>query len=218
MITDQIVIQGLSIVLLGDFNPKIFQPAWFAQENLIRAPEAEAADIKIINPEIVIFELEWLELQVTRDRCLFGTTQEAYYEVVRDLCLGTFKLLRHTPIQKMGINRNYHFRMNSVEEWHAFGHKVAPKELWISVLKTPGLASLTIQGMREDDLKGYIRVKVEPSKRAHPGIYIQVNDHYEVEEASTSIGCEKIINIIESLWNKSKEKAELIINNILNWK
>ncbi|HAY21673.1 MAG TPA: hypothetical protein DCY27_05815 [Desulfobacterales bacterium] len=218
MITDQIVIQGLSIVLLGDFNPKIFQPAWFAQENLIRAPEAEAADIKIINPEIVIFELEWLELQVTRDRCLFGTTQEAYYEVVRDLCLGTFKLLRHTPIQKMGINRNYHFRMNSVEEWHAFGHEVAPKELWISVLKTPGLASLTIQGMREDDLKGYIRVKVEPSKRAHPGIYIQVNDHYEVEEASTSIGCEKIINIIESLWNKSKEKAELIINNILNWK
>ncbi|WP_449245312.1 hypothetical protein [Desulfobacca acetoxidans] len=218
MITDQIVIQGLSIVLLGDFNPKIFQPAWFAQENLIRAPEAEAADIKIINPEIVIFELEWLELQVTRDRCLFVTTQEAYYEVVRDLCLGTFKLLRHTPIQKMGINRNFHFRMNSVEEWHAFGHKVAPKELWTSVLKTPGLASLTIQGMREDDLKGYIRVKVEPSKRAHPGIYIQVNDHYEVEEASTSIGCEKIINIIESLWNKSKEKAELIINNILNWK
>ena len=89
MRTDQTVIQGMSIVFLGDFNPKIFQPAWFAQENLIRAQEAEAADIKIINPEIVIFEFEWLSVQITRDRCIFGTTQEAYYEIVRDLCLGT---------------------------------------------------------------------------------------------------------------------------------
>jgi len=118
----------------------------------------------------------------------------------------------------MGVNRNYHFRMNSLEEWHAFGHKVAPKELWNNILKTPGLRSLTIEGMREDGLKGYIRVKVEPSRRVHPGIYIQVNDHYETGEDSASIGCDKIINIIELLWNKTKEKAELIINNILNWK
>jgi hypothetical protein len=216
MRTDQTVIQGMSIVFLGDFNPKIFQPAWFAQENLIRDQEAEAADIKIINPEIVIFEFEWLSVQITRDRCIFGTTQEAYYEIVRDLCLGTFKLLRHTPIQKMGINRDYHFKMNSVEEWHAFGHKVAPKELWNNILKTPGLTTLTIEGMREDGFKGYIRVKVEPSKRVHPGIYIQLNDHYETEEPLT--GCEKIISILESSWIRSNEKSELIINNILTWK
>lgn len=216
MLTDQTVIQGINIVFLGDFNQKIFQPAWFAQENLIRYPEAEAADIKIINPEIVIFELEWLSVQVTRDRCLFGTTQEPYYEVVRDLCMGTFKLLKHTPIQKMGINRNYHFRMSSLEEWHAFGHKVAPKELWNNILKAPGLTSLTIEGIREDGLKGYVRVKVEPSRRVHPGIYIQVNDHYETEESA--MGCEKIINILESSWGRSIEKSELIINNIMGWK
>jgi hypothetical protein len=215
MRTDQTVIQGMSIVFLGDFNPKIFQPAWFAQENLIRDQEAEAADIKIINPEIVIFEFEWLSVQITRDRCIFGTTQEAYYEIVRDLCLGTFKLLRHTPIQKMGINRDYHFRMNSLEEWHAFGHKVAPKELWNNILKTPGLTTLTIEGMREDGFKGYIRVKVEPSKRVHQGIYIQVNDHYETEEPL--IGCDKIISILEASWIKSNDKSELIINNILKW-
>lgn len=213
MLTDQTAIQGMSIVLLGDFNPKIFQPAWFAHENLIRAPEAEAADIKIINPEIVIFELEWLSVQITRDRCIFGTTQEAYYEIVRDLCLGTFKLLRHTPIQKMGINRDYDFRMNSLEEWHAFGHKVAPKEIWNSILKKSGLISLTIEGIREDGLKGYIRVKVEPSKRVHPGIYIQVNDHYETDESS--IGCERMISVLESAWIISNDKSELIISNIL---
>ena len=29
-------IKAFSIVLLGDFNPKIFQPAWFSAQGLIR--------------------------------------------------------------------------------------------------------------------------------------------------------------------------------------
>jgi hypothetical protein len=216
MLADQPAIQGISIVLVGDFNPKIFQPAWFAAEHLIRVTEADAADITIINPEIVIFKLDWLEVQITSDRCSFITTQDAYYEVVRDLCLGTFKLLRHTPIQKMGINRDLHFKMKSIEEWHAFGHKVAPKELWNKTLKNPGLIGLSIEGVREDGLKGYIRVKVEPSRRAHPGIYIQINDHYETD--NSEIGCETIINILDSSWNRSFDKSEIIINDILSWR
>ncbi len=77
-------IQGSSIVLLGDLNPKIFQPAWFAAEKLIRKPEAEAAEIEIIHPEVVIFNLEWLRLEVTRERFSASTTQEPYYEFIRD--------------------------------------------------------------------------------------------------------------------------------------
>jgi len=215
MLTDQPIIQGMNIVLLGDFNPKIFQPAWFAAEQLIRVPEAEGADIKIINPEVVIFDLDWLEVQVTRDRCIFTTSQEAYYEVVRDLCIGTFRLLRHTPLRKMGINRDVHFRMKSVDEWHEFGHRLAPKELWNSILKNPGLKSMTIEGVREDGLRGYMRVKVEPSTRIQPGIYFQINDHYETDKSV--IGSEDIINMLESSWDQSMGKSEVIINSILGW-
>jgi hypothetical protein len=38
-------IQGMSIVLVGGFNPKIFHPAWFAAQKLIREKEAEEANI-----------------------------------------------------------------------------------------------------------------------------------------------------------------------------
>ena len=38
-------IQGANIVLLGDFNPKIFQPAWFAAQDLIRI----ANDIRLLS-------------------------------------------------------------------------------------------------------------------------------------------------------------------------
>ena len=96
-------IQSLSVVFLGDFNPKIFQPAWFAAQGLIRQQEAEEAKVDIIHPEVVSFSLEWLALQVTREQCALTTTQEPYYVVMRDLIVGTFNLLQHTPLHKLGI-------------------------------------------------------------------------------------------------------------------
>lgn len=212
--TEKPEIQGMNIVLLGDFNPKIFQPAWFAAENLIRASEAEAANIEIINPEIAIFNLDWLQVQITRDRCAYSTAQEPYYEVIRDLCLGTFKLLKHTPIRIMGINWQVHFRMRSIEDWHNLGHKLAPKDLWNTILKEPGMQSLTIQGTREDGYKGHLRVKTEPSVKVSPGVFIQVNDEYQADDPI--IGSEKIISILESSYNQSKKKAGEIIHALLN--
>jgi hypothetical protein len=37
--------------------------------------------------------------------------------LIRDLVLGTFQLLRHTPIKAMGVNREAVFAMESEEEW-----------------------------------------------------------------------------------------------------
>ena len=61
-------IRGMSIVLLGDFNPKIFQPAWFGGHGLIRPTEADEAEVEIVHSEVTKFRLDWVVLQVTRDR------------------------------------------------------------------------------------------------------------------------------------------------------
>jgi len=213
MFTNRPEIHGMSIVLLGDFNPKIFQPAWFAAEGLIRSVEAENAEIEIIHPEIVSFKLDWLIFRATRDRCSFATVQEPSFETMRDLCISTFEILTHTPINKMGLNNDTHFKMRTTDEWHSLGHKLAPKDLWKDTFLNPGLRSLTIEGRRDDNFKGYIRVKVEPSVRIDPGVYIQVNDHYETN--TDTIGCGAIINILRTCWKNSKERAINIINKIL---
>ena len=129
-------IKNLNIVFLGDFNPKIFQPAWFAAENLIRQRESEDAKIEIIHPEIVVIIFDWGRLEVTRDRFVLSTKQDPYYEILRDLVIGTFRLLRHTPIKMVGINTEMHFRMRSIKEWHDFGHLLAPKEIWKGILES----------------------------------------------------------------------------------
>lgn len=207
--------QGISVVWLGDFNPKIFQPAWFAAEGLIRKQEAEEANIEIIHPEVVSFALEWLRLQVTRERFFVSTTQEPYYEVVRDLVLGTFSLLRHTPVHKMGINTDMHFRMGSEDAWHAFGHRLAPKDLWQGILENPGMRSLTMEGRRPDGCKGSIHVKVEPSVRVHPGVYVNVNDHYEVADPKSVIGSDEMRTLFERSWGESLRRSAHIAYALL---
>lgn len=216
MMSEQAELQGMGLVLLGDFNPKIFQPLWFAAQNLIRVKEAEEADIKIISAEAVIFSLDWVDIEVLRDRFTMKTIQEPYYDIVRDLCIGTFRLLKHTPIRKMGINRDFHYRMVSEEQLHALGHKLAPKPLWEGILKKPLLHTITMESSREDGLTGYIRVKVESSLKIRPGVYIHINDHYEVEDQAI-IGCDKIVNILETYWAQSMERCKIISYNVKDW-
>jgi hypothetical protein len=175
-------IVGLSIVARGSFNPAIFQPRWFSSNNLIRDEEADQATIEIIHTRAAIFSTEWFSLQVTDDRFSVETRDPTKVQPLRDLAIGTFKILEHTPIEAFGLNGHYHFRMKSESEWHAFGHHYAPKESWGTILDKPGMRSLTMEGKREDCIADHVRVKIEPSVQVHPGIYVHVNQHYRLEE------------------------------------
>jgi hypothetical protein len=208
-------IEGVGIVLVGSFNPQIFQPAWFAAEGLIREEEAQAAKIELIHRQITLFSLDWLHLRVTDEQFAATTTQSAFYEPLRDLVLGTFRLLRHTPIRMMGLNRDAHFRMSSEDAWHAFGHRLAPKEPWAGILKEPGMRSLTMEGLRPDNLKGYIRVRVEPSVRVHPGVFVNINDHYQAKDIELARGCDEIVDILDSEWKTALDRASEIVSSLL---
>jgi hypothetical protein len=57
-------VRGYSIVLLGSFNPAIFQPYWFASNGLLRPDEAKEATIQVIHNQATIFTAGWLTLKV----------------------------------------------------------------------------------------------------------------------------------------------------------
>ncbi len=211
-------IEGLNIVLRGSFNPQIFQPAWFAAEGLIRKEEADSAKVQVIHPEVTVFSLDWGQVQVTHD--LFSaessTNQRFSPELIRDLTVGTFRLLRHTPVTMMGLNRFFHFPITSMELWHSVGHKLAPKEHWRDLLQEPGTRSLTIQGVRPDGLKGLILVKIEPSIEAHPGVFVHVNDHFEAQATAPVQGATELIGILEKSWKESLERSRKIAYSLVS--
>ncbi len=100
--THDIELQGVSIVALGSFNPAIFQPAWFSSNNLIRAEEAREANIQIIQGDVAIFSTEWFSIQVTHERFSLDTRDPSKWLPMRDLVIGTFTILSHTPVRAVG--------------------------------------------------------------------------------------------------------------------
>jgi hypothetical protein len=179
-------LDAFSIVVLGSFNPAIFHPLWFSSNNLIRTEEAtKNVEIQVVHRNATVFSTEWFSLQVTGDRFAVETRDPGKSLLLRDLALGTFKILEHTPLTAFGLNRISQFQTSSVERWHAFGHHFAPKESWNAIMKDPGLRMLAIEGKR-DGCEGKITVSIEPSVKVHPGILININEHHDLPVLETN--------------------------------
>lgn len=174
--------QDLTIVVLGAFNPPIFQPAWLGAEGLIRQGDAENARVEIVHQEVAVFETEWLRCQVTRERFSMMTRRESHYEALRDLIASVFRLLRHTPTRVCGINHTEALRFDNRDEFDNLGWRLVPRENWDGVLDRPGVARLDEVGQRDDGLDGYIRVQLEQPLNGTQEISAQVNDHIVFSE------------------------------------
>ncbi len=203
------------VVLLGNFNPKIFQPEWFARQQLISDAEAEAADVKIILPQISHFETDRFGIQVTTDRFSALTPPSVSAAPLRDLVQGTFYVLEHTPVTAMGLNRQMHFPMDSEAQWHRLGDKLAPKDGWSGVLPgRPGLLSMWVQS-ENDKLPGALfRAKVEPSTAIQHGVFFETNEHYPAPQTEP---LKTLMKLLNERWEESQAYAEQIADHILSW-
>lgn len=207
---------GASIVMIGSFNPAIFQPRWLGVQGLIRPEEAETAKITVIQAEVADFSTEWFQVQVLQNRLMLASVDPRHYAALRDLCAGIFDLLPHTPITAFGINRQFHFSMPSIEAWHSIGHRLAPKDAWNPIMEKPGLRSMTIQGLRKQIDPGILYIKVEPSLRINPGVFVEVNEEFRPSDDRQTQGAGWVRKPLNDHWdvimNFSEEAAEHILS------
>ncbi len=209
-------IQTTSIVVVGNFTPTIFQPSWFAANDLITKQEAEAATVEIIAPPIAQFDAEWLRISVTQDRFMAQTAQEPYYEPLRDLVISVFTLLNHTPVKAMGINQNFHYQFKDSAAEQAFGNRLAPKTDWEDVLTDPKFNTLFVRGERPDEFNGYIFTRAEFSTKIRPGAFIEINDHYQLAFDTETVEAEIIPDILGSHWAESMARGRKIVEKIIS--
>lgn len=212
-------IHGMSIVMVGSFNPAIFHSAWFARLGLL--PEEEATDVQqqVILPDFAQFTLAWLQLQVTPDRFQLSTTDPESFNLLRDLAIGTFRILEHSPVRALGINRDQHHRVDSIQRWHEIGLTLAPAKVWRTSLVDSGMKSLLIEGRRDDGYAGYVHVRVEPSVHLFPGIYIGVNDHFQMTSRSDQVvGAEEAIDVLETQWDAVLQRVPVLVDVVLGVK
>jgi hypothetical protein len=219
---------SVSIVLIGNLNPAIFHPSWFVANNLLSQNDIESAEVEITHRGFSVFKVgDWLRVQVEPNRFLAETTEPPFIRLY-DLVVRTFReALIHTPIFQMGINRRVHFSVGDEETRNKIGKKLAPQEAWgewascINGKKDNergGMVSLSMRETGLDDREtGHIQAKVEPSRliKNGAGIFVEINDHYEIPKDDSLAGAIPIIDILEKQFDPSIRRSEWIIDQIM---
>lgn len=212
----ELVVDELSIVLLGVFNPTIFQPMWFARQDLLRGSEAEMAKIDIVHQDVSIFSAEWLVVQVTRDRFSAVTRADAYKSHLCDLVQGVFARLSHTPVYQMGINVTTRIRFRDEKDWHSFGHFVVPKSPWAKVLDRPGMSSVHVRGERSDGNVGHVLVSIDPDFHTRTDVLLRLNDHFDLPKGEPNNAATFVAMLTklyeESVTNAAAAASQLVDN------
>ena len=121
--------------------------------------------------------------------------------------------------------------MGSFQDRDRIGNILAPKDVWGEWGPSltagtgrdhGGMISLTMEQRLVDDRpKGHIRAKIEPSSRikdGETGIFMEINDHFEIYDAEQVIGCEEIVNILEHNFDTSIKRSEWIADQIMKLK
>ena len=221
-------IDGVSIVVVGDFNPVIFTPAWFVLYGLLPESAAASAELAVVHPGLTHFQTDWLSLQVTVDRFSVETLLAPHIRVC-DLVVRVFKeCLHHVPLRAFGINRNVHFRVRDFDARDRIGRQLAPVEPWGAWAQRLGVSGhqggMTSLTMRQVMVEGrpvgdHFNVTVEPSSRVEgaPGVYAGVNDHYTVggtEQHQSSSG--RLMEILEQNFDSSLVYGENIIDHLMS--
>jgi len=206
-----------SIVLLGNFNPAIFQPAWLAAKGLVRESEANAATIEVIHPDIAQYRLEWLHLSVQRERFTATTSDPSHRVSLRDLVIGIFGLLEQTPTTKLGLNRTMYVDMQDETSFHALGHLLAPKEPWRGIANDPGMKALIMQASRSDDARGRVHLHIEPSSKYRPHVvFFDVNSEYDAVPDSDEEPTAYFMRRISRDWERIVAEAAAMIEHLVD--
>lgn len=210
-----------SIVLVGSFNPAIFQPAWLAAKQLIRESEATGANIEIIHPEVTQFRAGWLRLSVQPTRFAASTEDPAQWGPLRDLVVSALTLLDETPTSVLGLSRSVHVDLGDSKSWHALGHLLAPKKPWEGILQEPGMIAVHLQGLRADGRPGHTFVRVQPSAKYENAVFVDITNEYVPTDppSSASSNTPYFLKCIEEDWERiladAKESVDKLVRQVL---
>jgi len=212
-------VREVSIIVIGSFNPAIFQPLWFSRHGLISEQEADAATIQIVHPQAAIFSTDWFFLQVVNERFMVVSADPAKTLPLKDLAVGTFRILEHTPIKAFGLNRGMYFSTLSEEARQALDDYYAPKATWNEIMSNPGLRSLRITGKRDKCDADQIETRIDFSSGDHPGVSIHINQHYQIDKGENGTSqpenMAKFLEMLNRSWEDFLSYSEQAASHIL---
>jgi hypothetical protein len=208
----------------------IFRTDWLKDKELIVGADYEGLNVKLIHPEVVSYELPWGSFQVDNRKFIISALQEPIIRA-HDFFVRSFQLLPETPISAVGINREVHFSTPTEEAADRIGDTLAPKEFWgdftnLDGNKVGGLRTMVMEQSikkenrqaRPDGNFGYTQVRVETSRRKDIkfGIFVQVNDHFDLRPNEDKLSDGRAVaDLVSEKFVSSIKRSESLIDRIM---
>lgn len=220
-------ISGCSIVLVGQFNPSIFQPAWLLSHQIERDVDDESVKTEIVHPDVSRFSFENRAYTIDQNRFQIQTTVAPWVKLLDITVLIFAELLMHTPIRAFGVNRDAHFNVIDPATRHRVGRTLAPIEPWGDFgaqMEPPvadqvgGLQSLTMRRIQSNEkFDRQTNAKIEPSAHLDPrtGVYMQINSHFAIKELPKGHGANTAIEILAEQFQTCVNESDEIMNTIM---
>lgn len=209
------VSNSVSVVALGNFNPKIFTPAWLLKYNLIKNEDYDFAidqekDNFVNVPDVSRINFEWGILTVNPMRFVVELSDESYSLILKDLIFSIFNILEHCPVKFLGLNYSEVFEFPNEKVYKKIGDYFSPKKVWDNHLKEAGVLNMTLQSERLDDNEGLrnLIVNALPDFK----VRLRLNDHLKLDdnEPITSM-----LEYIETYWESSLKESKKTILEIM---
>jgi hypothetical protein len=207
--------RATTIVLIGRFNPRIFQPMWFASRKLLAEGDVDPESI-LVTDGVSAFRTHDISLLCAQDRCQVGTTQTTPTpDILRDLVTETFRLLSETPIRQVGINHAAHIP-SSVRTWETVAAQLGDPQRRFVLLEDQRLQTIELKGERGDGFDGSRTVHLQPSALLEDGVWFQLNDHIDLVDVSEgdALGAKDAMDALTEIWDASKALGDHILLEI----
>jgi hypothetical protein len=228
---------GHSIVLVGKFEPISAQPARLVRSGLLDQTDLGSLEYEIVMKELVFAKLPWMQLIIEQDKLTaISTLETPAGEPIRDFVLDFTELTPGKRFTALGINRDAHIALHSSEAYQNLFDRLIgllsknPLGLPDDALKDfptrpedfslhgslirPALRACTVQGERDDGMNGRVIVRIEPSTRLLPGIYVQVNDHFDANPETLDDEPDQLLEQLTEGWPVSMRRADRIIEAV----
>lgn len=214
----------MSIVLVGDFSPLMFEPLWFLNNRIITKEQFDSIEREnkekcLISSPITFFETGDFAFKVTDKRFSIVAKKEPFIALV-DIFRKIYEVMSGLTIKRYGINYCFHLKCDDISQYKRFGDNIAPKNYWdplflnyenVKEREDSGLFSMQLSRRRE---YGSLNVCLESSSLLKPGIFLSFNfSYYDSEKKVYDFS--DVIDVIEQNFSAHEKEVNLIATNLI---
>jgi hypothetical protein len=217
---------GNSVVLVGSFEPTRVQPSVLFENGLLNEGDILGLSYEALVKDVTVVKMPWITLSVEREKLSAASTLEyPAGEPIRDFVLGLLEIMPVRRYTALGINRDAHIPIPSMERYQALmdrlGGQQRPELASLlesafpdedDILLNVRVNSVGFEAQREDGTRGAVKLRFEPSARVSPGLYIQVNDHFEADGTTIDAEPEQLLKQLTEGWGASMRRADSVVS------